>query len=338
MLHRLLLSLSATFLVASLLTAAETPAAPAQSYALLIGGMGGKEPYVNWYPDWVSRFQKYLTKSAALPAANVISLSGDAATTEAVLGAIDQLGKRIKPQDQFILFMVGHGEIAPPAPTLILPGPDLSAPQLAAALKKIASQNQIILNFSASSGDFLKPLASPARINLTATSPSEVEEPVFAEFFLRGLESKRAGVDANGGITLLKAYNWAAQQTSLWIARWTQTGGKEEGTQKWKANGRETIEIFEKLYPNNAMRKLDPASNRSVEDAPVELLPANGEVTSEWIMRRVIDEHAMLEDTGKETGVSVFGEKGNYQPILGEKPKDTGYVAGHAVLGKPRNP
>ncbi|MDD5351535.1 MAG: hypothetical protein PHQ12_15085 [Chthoniobacteraceae bacterium] len=331
-----LLTLLCLGLLAAARPAASAPPPP-QTYALLVGGLAGKAPYDHWYEDWLGRFQTHLTRAAGVPPGNITVLSGTGARADAVTAALGGFAQRVKPQDQFILFLVGHGEIGGPAPALVLPGPDLTASQLAAALKAITSHNQVILNFSASSGDFLAALAASNRINITATSPTESEEPVFAEFFLRGLESKRAGAGQEGSITLLNAYNWAARETALWIARWTQIDGKTLRDKTWKASGRETIEIFEKLYPSLSSRKLDPSSNRKAEDAAVELLPPNGEVTKEWSGRRVIDEHPMIEDCGKEVGVTVLGEKG-LQPIAGEKPKDPGYLAAHTILGKPASP
>ncbi|MDD5351440.1 MAG: hypothetical protein PHQ12_14610, partial [Chthoniobacteraceae bacterium] len=310
------------------------PAEAGQCYALLVGGLGGNGPYSRWYADWIGRFKTNLTQSANVPEANIVVLSESTATADAVTASLAKFSGQVKPRDQFILFFVGHGEIGGPEPTLILPGPDLTASRLAAALKKIPARNQAVLNFSASSGDFLKPLAAPARVNLTATSPTEAEEPIFAEFFLRGLESKRAGASPDGPITLLAAYNWAALRTVLWIARWKQMEGKTPGEKPWKASGKETVEIFEKLYAGVSSRKLDASSDRNAEDAAVDPRPPGGQVTKEWIGRRVIDEHALLEDCGKEVGVGVLGEK-EFQPIVGAKPGDPGYLAAHTVLGKP---
>lgn len=335
---RLLIILCLGFILTAQISSAQ-PAESPQCHALLIGGMGGYEPYIHWYADWVTRFQTYLTKNAGVPAANITVLTGDAATLDAINAALDKIGKTSKPQDQFILFIVGHGEASPNMPTLTLRGPDLGAKQLADALNALPAKNQIVLNFCASSGSFIKALAAPNRVNITATSPTEVDEPIFAELFLRGLESKRADIDKSGSITMLKAYNWAAQQTILWIARWSQTGpGKQDPMNPqptvWKASGKETIEIFEKLYSGVPMRKLDPTSDRKSEDAPVEVQPADGQITDAWQKRRVIDEHAMLEDCGQEIGVSVLGEKG-LQPIVGQNPKDPGYLAARTILGQP---
>ena len=301
---------------------------------LLIGGLAGQEPFPRWYAGWLARFQTYLLKEAKVPGGNITVLSGTAATSQAITSAISKLAQRTKPQDQVIVFIVGHGEVSGPSPTLILPGPDITAPQLAAALAEITSKNQIVLNFSASSGDFLKHLAAPERINIAATQATEVKDPVFAEFFLRGLESKRADTDPKGAITLLKAYNWGALQTALWIARWRQTGSSDAPPILWKASGKETIAIFEKLYPNSRTRKLDPSSDRKAEDAAVELQPATTGLTYEWVGRRTIDEHATLEDCGKEIGISALGTKG-FEPIAGKKPQDPGFLSGQTVLGQP---
>jgi hypothetical protein len=337
MTRRFLVLLCALLVAAVLPAAADSPAAPAHTYALLIGGLGGQDPYAHWYDDWLDRFQKILTGPANVPAANVTTLSGAAATAEAVTAALGRLAQQVQPQDQFILFIVGHGAMNGTVPTLMLPGPDLTADQLSAALAAIPSKNQVILNFSASSGDFLKHIVSPDRVNITATSPTEMNEPIFAEFFLRGLESKRAAANNTGPVNMLDAYNWSTQQTALWIVRWEETGVGANGDASqaaWKASGRETIEIFQKLYPNDPSRKLDPASDAKAEDAVLPLSPPNGQVTADWTNRRVIDEHATIEDCGQEIAVSALGDKG-FQPILGAQPGDPGYLAKRTVLGAP---
>ena len=328
-------SLSAAFAQAPAPAAPPAPEPPGRSYALLIGGLPGQEPYGRWYADWLARMQTYLTTTAHVPSANITVLSDKDATFEAITAALGKLARSAKPQDQLIVFIAGHGEINGADPTLTLIGPDPTAQQVAALLNAFPAKNQVILNFSASSGDFLKALSAPGRINLAATSPTELNEPVFAEFFLRGLESKRADTDKNGTITMLQAFNWAAQQTMLWISRWEETSDPlETNFTTWKASGKETIEIFEKLYSGVPMRKLDPASDRNAADAVVEIEPPGGQITGTWARRRAVDEHALLEDCGEGIGVSVLGDKG-LQPILGQKPGDPGYLAAHTVLGQP---
>jgi len=339
---RLFLILTLLSVGFSLAPAQQPAPAPGQTYALLIGGLGGQGPYGAWYADWLNRFHSYLTKSANVPDANITALADKEATLDAITAAFGKIAQRAQPQDQFVLFIVGHGDLSGSAPTLILAGPDATATQIAALLTTVPAKNQVVLNFSASSGDFVKALSAPGRVILAATSPTELEEPVYAEFFLRGLESKRADLDNNGTITMLEAFNWAAQQTAFWIARWQETdtgvstdadATKPPGPTVWKASGKETVEIFEKLYAGVPMRKLDPTSDRNAADAPADLVPPGGQVTADWATRRVVDEHAVLEDSGQGLGVSIITDKG-IQLILGQKPGDPGFLAAHTVLGK----
>jgi hypothetical protein len=156
------------------------------------------------------------------------------------------------------------------------------------------------------------------------------------EFFLRGLESGRAdgeGAPAagakDGRITLLEAYNWAAHQTAQWIARLTI---QEDGA--WRVDGRESVEVFEKLYGAGGPFRLAASSNRSRDDAPVAVVPEGGKLTAEWLARRVLSEHATLEDCGQEEGVAAVSRTG-YAPVAGRDAGRPGSLARRVVLGRP---
>jgi len=322
-------------------------AAPGKCYAVLLGAMPGEELYARHYRDWLKRFHAYLVQSAGVPAANVVVLSGDKdfkdpvvtglATAESVRKALADMAAKARPEDQFILFLVGHGVVTEKTPTLVLPGPDIDAQELADALAAVPARNQVVLAFSSASGTAVAVLARRDRVLVTATGPMEGNEPIYPEFFLRGLESKRAdgeGAPAagakDGRITVLEAYNWAAREAALWIVRIKKAGGA------WKVDGQESVEIFEKLYgaPPGApgTQKLAPASDRSKPDAPVTIKPPGGKIDNTWVGRRVLSEHAMLEDCGEKSGVSAIGDKG-YEPLSGARPGEPGCLARRAVIG-----
>ena len=189
--------------------------------------MPGTPIHARQYRDWLKRFHTYLTQKAGVPAGNVVVLSGDKeyknpilsgeATESSVLKALADAAAKTRPQDQFILFMVGLGVTTEKVPMLVLPGPDITARQIADALKDIPARNQVVLDFSASSGSSAEILCGPRRVVVCANMPGENTPPVFAEFFLSGLETGRAdGQDApaagekDGVITLLEAYHWGA--------------------------------------------------------------------------------------------------------------------------------
>ena len=326
----------------------EEPAAKGQCYAFLVSSWSGTKIHARRHHDWLLRFHTYLTKTAGVPAENIIALCGDEdllhpavkghATAESIRKSLEELAGKATAADQFVLFMVGHGVVTDKIPTLVLSGPDFSAADLAESLEGIQAANQVVLNFSASSGSFLSFLAQKGRANIAATSPGEGNEPVLAEFFLRAIESKRAdgeGAPAagrkDGVVTALEAYNWATHETALWIMRIRAAG---DG---WRLSGKESVEIFEKLYvgPDDApgARKLARGSDRNVPDPIVVIKPQDGLVDSSWRGRRVLSEHSTLEDCGEETGVSAIRSEG-YEPLAGKKVGDPGYLAGRVVIGK----
>lgn len=317
--------------------AAEAPAA-GKAYALLLGAMPGEGLFARHYQDWLKRFHAHLTEKAGLAAENIVVLSGDkdfkdpivsgVATAEAVKKALADLAGKVKPQDQFILFMVGHGVVTDQVPTFVLPGPDVSAQDLADALAAVPAKNQVVLNLSSASGAMVSRLARAGRVNIAATSPIEGNEPVFPEFFLRALESTGAG----GPATLLAAYNGAAREAALWVSRL-----KAEEGEGWRMDGKESVAVFEKLYGSGAGApspfKLAPGSDRTKPDEPVALVPEGGKIDESWLKRRVLSEHAMLEDCGEKDGVAAVGKEG-YAPLDGKKPGEPGYLARRVVLGK----
>ena len=293
--------------------------------------MPGAPVYARRYDDWVKRFRSFFMEAVGVPEANVTVLSGDDATAERVTRELASVAKDVRPVDQFVLIALGHGAVGDMTPTIVLPGPDLNAKDLAQAVEGISAQNQVVLNFVASAGDFVRFLAKPGRVNIAATSPAEVNEPVYAEFFLRGLESKRADGDSDGTITLLEAYHWAVHQTALWIVRQKSTKAG------WLVQGRESVEIFKKLCTGGpdepAARKLSPRSNADADDAVRPFRPPGGKIDREWRGRRAITEHAVLEDCGEETGATALRGKG-LDPLDGKAKGELGYLARRVVLGR----
>lgn len=322
-----------------------------QVHVLLVSGLPGSPVYARRYQDWVRRFHAYFTGVQKVPAANVVAISGDRdfkdpivrgpADAESVRKELAAMAARIKPADQFVLVLLGHGGVTDPIPTLVLPGRDLAAPEIREGLDRIAADRQVILNFAASSGAMIKPLAGKGRVQVAALRPMEANEPVYPEFFLRGLESGAAdGAEApgagrkDGTITLLEAYHWSARQTALWIVRQRKTTGTQD---QWKLDGRSSVEIFEKLAKGEegqfGARRLDPASDRSAPDAEPPLVPPGGVIDASWNGQRVVTEHAALEDCGGEfPAVALQGD--GFKPLAGKAAGEPGALARRVVLGR----
>lgn len=319
------------------LSAAAEPATnPAACHAVIVAGQPGTAWHAARFADWAARFRAHLSERARVPAANITLLAAadgkgnpaqPAATAAGVLAAISNVAARVAPQDQFVLLLAGHGAATDGDPTFSLPGDDLRLPQLVEALAAVPSREQIILHLGSAAGDCVPALAAPGRVVVAASSAGEAAEPVFGEFLLLALERKSA---ANGRPTVLDLFNAAAGETSQWIRR---IRGTEAG---WAVDGRESVRIFRKLYggssPANGGRVLDPSSQEQVEDAPVPpAMPSDGSAPPG---RRVVDEHAILDDTGTGTGLAAVAPTG-FKPIAATKPGEPGFVAATRVIGFP---
>jgi hypothetical protein len=332
----------------------------------MVGGWPGSPVYAKRYRSWMMRLRSHLTDVGDVPAANIPIISGDdefveeahvegTATGDTVAALLTKMQAVVREEDQFILVICGHGTITSDPPSLVLRGPDFDAKTLASLLKSIKARNQVVLNFSASAGAFVRFIAARHRVNVAANSASEGVEPVFGEFFLRALEEKRAdGWKApeagrrDGKVTVLEAYNWATWQAAQWIARQNHLGGR-----MWRISGAKSGEVFRTLCsgPEDAMgsRTVRVSGSSDEPDPVMPLRPPGGQYTEEWRTRRIITEHASLEDCGEEVPVSALtpaamamaigGGQGeeppDFVPLAGTRAGQPGARARRVLLGRP---
>jgi hypothetical protein len=340
--QRLLLVLALALTCGSIL-----PAASCQ--ALLIGGEPGSAVYQRRYQDWLTRFHALLTK-AGVAAADIRLLSADPtfrapivsgpATAADILAAVDAIAAKAGRDDQFVLVLMGHSSnVDGVGPRLLLPGADLDVVPLAKALAALRCREQVVVNLSGIAGACIADLASAERVNIAATSPGELPEPAFGEFLLRGFESARADGDGggtkDGTVDCLEAFTWASRETVHWIARLRYNS--EAGN--WRIDGRDSVAVFEHLFAGISgvpgSRILDPASDRSIADVVPQIQPPDGIIDAAWSGRRMIDEHAMLEDCGVTEGVAGLSASG-FTAFPADQVLQPGWLARRTILGRPR--
>lgn len=324
-------------------------ASAASCQVLLFGGEPGSPVYQRRFQDWLTRSHALLLK-AGVAAADIRLLTADPtfkapivsgpATAETVVAEIKAIAGRAKREDQFILILIGHSSLVEGiGPRLLLPGPDLAPEPVAAALTAIPCREQVVINLAGVSGEWLASFAAAERVNIAAASPGELPDAVFGEFFLRGLESGRAdgcaGGPGDGQVNCLEAFTWASHETARWIARLTFNRPAD----CWRIDGRDSVAVFEQLFGGftgvSGARKLDPASKRDSADAEPVVQPLDGKLDKEWDSRRMINEHAMLEDCGAAEGVPALGTAG-FTTFLADQPLQPGTLARHIVLGRPQ--
>jgi hypothetical protein len=117
-----------------------------------------------------------------------------------------------RPAGELWLVFIGHGTYDGKTAKFNLRGPDLAAPDLAAALKP-CRRPLVIVQCASASGPFLPALSAPGRVIITSTrSGYEVNFARFGGCLARALADPAADLDHDGQISLLEAFLLASHQ------------------------------------------------------------------------------------------------------------------------------
>jgi hypothetical protein len=183
----------------------------ADTFYLTIAGLGGEAEYEQRFSGWASELDKLFH---AEPGAKVETLSGAAATRVNVEAKLRDIAKQAKPDDSLVLILIGHGSFDESDYKFNLPGPDISAAELAALLDKVPA-HQLVVNMTSASGGSIVSLQKARRVVMTATkSGTEKNATIFARYFIEALRDPAADTDKNDTITALEAFRYAEQKTA----------------------------------------------------------------------------------------------------------------------------
>jgi hypothetical protein len=117
-----------------------------------------------------------------------------------------------RPAGELWLVFIGHGTFDGRSAKFNLRGPNISADDLAAALKSCRRPLTVVQCASAS-GPFLPALSAPGRVIITATrSGYEDNATRFGGYLARAIASPSADLDKDGQTSLLEAFLLASRQ------------------------------------------------------------------------------------------------------------------------------
>ena len=189
---------------------------PAANYYLTIAGLGGTPEYETQFTRWASDLDRELHANGA--SAQSVVLNGNGATRQQVQQTLSRLASAIRPDDAFALFLIGHGTFDGTDYKFNLPGPDITASELAALLNRIPARRQLLVNMTSCSGASLASLARKNRIVITATkSGTEKNATVFARYWVDALRDPAADADKNGTVSALEAFRYAERKTAAYF-------------------------------------------------------------------------------------------------------------------------
>ncbi len=110
--------------------------------------------------------------------------------------------------------LIGHGSYDGDEYKMNLPGPDMTAEDLAALVDRIPARRQLVANMTSASGASLAALQKPHRTVITATkSGTERIAVVFARYFVSALQDEAADTDKNEVISALEAFDFANRKS-----------------------------------------------------------------------------------------------------------------------------
>src|SRR5215467_3193491 len=111
----------------------------ATTYYVTIAGIGGEPEYEQRFSGWAKDIDKAVK---AAPDSKADTLYGAEATKEAIRGVLARIGKEAKKEDALVVMLIGHGTFDGSDYKINIPGPDLSAVELASLLDRVPASRQ----------------------------------------------------------------------------------------------------------------------------------------------------------------------------------------------------
>ena len=197
-----------TLLCALLLS---TALARASTYYVTVAGLGGEPDYDQRFTAAANDLDKVFKTAVG---GHVYTLIGKQATRAKLSEIMASIARDAKPDDDLIVTLIGHGSFDGTEYKFNLPGPDISAAELAAMCDRIPARRQLIVDTTSSSGGAILALQKPGRAVIAATkSGTEKNATVFARYWVEALEDPSTDLDKSGSVSAMETFRYADRKT-----------------------------------------------------------------------------------------------------------------------------
>jgi hypothetical protein len=184
----------------------------ASVYYVTMAGLGGEPDYEQRFAATAKDLDKLFKASAG---AHVYTLTGHDATSSRLTEIIAAIAREAKPEDDFVLTLIGHGSFDGVEYKFNLVGPDVSAAELATLCNRVQSRRQLIVNTTSASGGSVAVLERPGRAVIAATKTgTEKNATVFARYWVEALEDPTSDIDKSESISAMEAFQYADRKTA----------------------------------------------------------------------------------------------------------------------------
>ena len=183
------------------------------TYYVIVAGLGGEPDYDQRFTSAANDLDRIFRSTGA--AAHVYTLKGSQATAAQFKGTMTTVAQVAKPDDDFVLILIGHGSFDGVEYKFNLVGPDVTAAEIAAMCDRIRSHRQLIVDTTSASGGAVQTLERPGRAVIAATkSGTEKNATVFARYWVQALQDPAADSDKSESVTAMEAFRYATQKTA----------------------------------------------------------------------------------------------------------------------------
>ena len=187
--------------------------AHAAIFYVIVAGLGGEPDYEQRFTAAANDLDR-IFKSAG-PTARVYTLVGAQATAARLRDTISTIEREAKADDDFALILIGHGSFDGVEYKFNLPGPDITATEIAAMCDRVRSRRQLIVATTSASGGAVQALEKPGRAVIAATkSGTEKNATVFARYWVDAFEDPSADADKSDSVSAMEAFLYATEKTA----------------------------------------------------------------------------------------------------------------------------
>ena len=192
---------------------------------LIVTGVAGEPQYADQFFTQATTMIDALKTRFGVPDSDVVYLAENpardaarikaASTKENIERELTALGARSKTGDVLFVMLIGHGNGDGTTSKFAIPGPDITANDVARVLDGIGGRTIAVVNAASASGGFVAALSGPNRVIVTATkSDMERNETRFATYFIQAYSSDVADTDKDGRVSVLEAFDYARRDVA----------------------------------------------------------------------------------------------------------------------------
>ena len=214
-------------LIAGTLGTATPAAAEAQGRArvLIVSGVAGEPRLATAFAKQATTLMDALETRFGIPEANIVYLAetttGESArakatsTKENVERELKAMAGESRTGDVLFVMLIGHGSGDDAATRFSLPGPDITAADVAKILDTVDGATVAVVNAASASGGFIGTLSGRNRVIATATkSGMERNQTRFANYFVQAYAGDVADADKDGRVSILEAFEYARREVA----------------------------------------------------------------------------------------------------------------------------